>query len=116
MKFDTDFSYVAPILLYVACMNIPNMYSVRSVFTQSPVRVKRASHGKRCEKIRMKLDPVPRRGFHTYFGTFYHVAEPHYQLFFVLLNIDMLGDEYLDSSITGIAHQFMSHSLTSCVL
>eukprot|EP00117_Sycon_ciliatum_P043812 scpid107431/ scgid5310/ len=84
MKFDTDFSYVAPVLLYVACSKHArtprHMYSVRSLFTRSPVRVKRASHGKRYEKIRVKLDPVPRRGFHTKFGTFYLVAETHYYL------------------------------------
>ena len=75
VKFDTDFSYVAPVLLYVACSNHArtprHMYSVRSLFTRSPVRVNRASHGKRCEKIRIKLNTVPLRSFHTYFGTLY---------------------------------------------
>ena len=80
VKFDTDFSYVAPVLLYVACSNHArtprHMYSVRSLFTRSPVRVNRASHGKRYEKIRIKLNTVPLRSFHTYFGTLYRVAEP----------------------------------------
>eukprot|EP00117_Sycon_ciliatum_P045747 scpid105518/ scgid5310/ len=113
MKFDTDFSYVAPVLLYVACSKHArtprHMYSVRSLFTRSPVRVKRASHGKRYEKIRVKLDPVPRRGFHTYFRTFYRVAETHYYLRYLPVT---------NPSASNIQHaqRFISHGKSPCAV
>ena len=74
VKFDTDFSYVAPVLLCVACSNFPPHVHVRSVFTRRPVAL-HTENG--MKKIRVKLDPVPRQGFHTFFGTFYRGAEAH---------------------------------------
>eukprot|EP00117_Sycon_ciliatum_P041543 scpid106460/ scgid5310/ len=109
MKFDTDFSYVAPVLLYVACSKHArtprHMYSVRSLFTRSPVRVKRASHGKRYEKIRVKLDPVPRRGFQC--------------LFFLVYKCLKRGSETTTYGISPIrttimVHVLWMHTVTVC--